>query len=60
MSQAQGTAEDDYRVETVVDTILDFDWYNYGLDDVGEIPRADADYARELAKRILRKLDGVR
>lgn len=50
---------DDVRVQLAVDVILDFDWYNYGLDEVGEVERQNADYAWELAERILRRLDGV-
>ena len=50
---------DDIRVDLAVDVILGFDWHNYGLDEVGEIERRYADYARELAARIIRRLDGV-
>jgi len=49
---------DDIRVELAADVILDFDWHNYGLDEVGEVERQYADYARELAARIIRRLDG--
>jgi len=56
---ANAKHSDDIRVDLAVDVILDFDWHNYGLDEVGEIERSNADYARELAARIIRRLDGV-
>ena len=43
MSQIKSTEE------LIRKAILDFDWHNYGLDEVGE---ADPEYAGDLAKEI--------
>ena len=43
----------DPATAAVARVILDFDWHNYGLDEVGEIDEEYADYAWELAGAIV-------
>ncbi len=46
--------------------ISDFDWHNYGLDEVGEVEADEvdgqpfADYAWDLAEQIVRKLGATK
>jgi hypothetical protein len=47
-------------IEATTKVILDFNWDNYGLDEVGEIRPADADYARALAAEIVAELEPLR
>ena len=49
----------DPRVRLVVKVILGFPWDDYGLDEVGEIKKEHADYARALAERIVSRLDAA-
>jgi hypothetical protein len=55
----EGTTERERRVELVAKLIAEFNWGNFGLDEVGEIKWTDADYARELAKTIVATLDNT-
>lgn len=55
---SQATAKQ--LVAAVTQVILDFDWGNYGLDEVGEIRPAEADYARALAEEIVTELEPLR
>ena len=53
VGQRKGDELDERKVAEVARVIRDFHWFNYGLDEVGDIPEEQAEYATELARKIV-------